>query len=270
MHWRVMLLVLAVWAGAGPALAQDAAEGVRRQVSDTRMLSVTGHCFYGPSLDAEQAKRLCVSQVRAKLLDAAVAKCGAAPALREGKLVGRELRAFVESLLTVDKLAEEVRTVPDGLAVRLSLRGELRPGKLDEQVAAFLADGPARAQAMAATAAHDRQAGEARLASVPFEAEKEFAPQTGAQAQSVASALATRRLVRGMSLASVKGLLGNPSGYKQSVIDADTYVCAAYDQIWVVLRDGEVACARTRLQFLRRFGTDCHCFGNDGSLIPLN
>jgi hypothetical protein len=267
---RVAMLLLAALAVAGAALAQEPAEGERRQVSDTRVLSVTGHCFYGPHLDEAQAKRLCGYQVRANLLDKAASKFGAEPAVRDGRLMGKELRAFVDSLLVVDTLDEEARTVADGLALRLTLRGELRQGKLADQVAAFQADGQARTAALAETARRDRLAGEARLAAVPFEAEREFAAGSGAQAMSVQTALATRRLVRGMTMASVKGLLGNPGGYKQSVIDADTYVCAAYDRLWVVLRDGVVACARTRLEYSGRFGTDCHCFGSNDSILNLN
>lgn len=270
MRRRATWLLLGLLAVAGVARAQEPAKDEHRQVSDVRVLSVTGHCFYGPALSAGQAKKLCRQQVRAKLVDRAVAKFGAEPGVRGSALVGKALRAFVDGLLTVDPLEEEIRRVPDGHAVRLTLRGELHQGKLPEQVAAFLADGQAQAEALAATARRDRQAAEARMAAIPFEAEKEFARPPAGERMSVAAALATRRLARGMSLASVKALLGNPAGYRQSVVDADTYVCAAYDPVWVVLRDGVVACARTRLEYLRRFGTDCHCFGDPRSLVPLN
>lgn len=270
MRRRALILCLGLLALAAAARAQEPAKDEHRQVSDVRVLSVTGHCFYGPHLDEGTAKKLCRQQVRVKLLDTAVHKFGAEPGVRGSGLSGKELRAFVDSLLTVDLLDEEVRKVPDGLALRQSLRGELRQGKLPEQVAAFLADGQARAEALADTARRDRLAAEARMAAIPFEAEKEFARPPAGERMTAATALATRRLVRGMSLGSVKELLGNPGAYRQSVVDADTYVCAAYDPVWVVFRDGVVACARTRLEYLGRFATDCHCFGDPRSLVPLN
>jgi hypothetical protein len=270
MRRRIVTLVLVFLTLAATALAQEPANEERRQVSDTRVLSFTGHCFYGPQIDEAQAKRLCKAQLRSRLLDKAAAKFGAEPGVRGSQLMGKELRAFVDSLLVVDMLDEETRTVAEGLAVRLTLRGELRQGELADHVASFLSDGQARSAALAETARRDRLAGEARMAAVPFEAEKEFSRPPGSETMSVATALATRRLVRGMSLVSVKGLLGNPVGYKQSVIDADTYVCAAYDNLWVVLRDGVVTCARTRLEFMPRFNTDCHCFGDGRTLLNLN
>ena len=255
-----MTLMLAV-----PALAQD--DGVRRQVSDARILSVTATCFYGPHLDEVQAKRLCGYQSRGKLLDAAVAQIGASPTVRAGELTEKDKRAFVDSLLVVTMLNEEVRKVSQGLAVRLTLRGEENPGKLLDKLAAFKADPELRSGALAETAKHDRQAAEARMASIPFGGEREFAEPAGPDAMNVETAFATRRLVPGMSMASVKGLLGNPGIYRQAIIGADTYVCAGYGSLWVVFRDGVVSCVRTRLAYVKRYGTDCHCAGNYATIL---
>ena len=73
-----------------------------------------------------------------------------------------------------------------------------------------------------------------------------------------------------MSLTSVKQLLGDPAGFRQSIIGAETYVCAAYAPVWVVFRDGVLACARTRLEYLGQYGTDCHCSGNPRGMVPLD
>lgn len=257
--WALALLV------AVPALAQD--DAVRRQVSDARILSITATCFYGPHLDEAQAKRLCGYQSRGKLLDAAVARFGADATTGAAGLTARDLRAFVDSLLVVTMLEEEVRTVRDGLAVRLTMRGEENPGKLIDKLAVFTTDAGLRSGAQAETARHDQQAAEARMAAVPFEAEREFAAPPGPNAMSAETAFATKRLVPGMSQASVKGLLGNPGNYKQAVIGADTYVCAGYGNLWVVFRDGVISCLRTRLEYSNRYGTDCHCAGNYATIL---
>ena len=168
------LVVGLVALAAGAAWAQEPAQEPakapakddHRQVSDVQVLSVVGHCFYGPNLDEAQAKRLCRQQVRGTLLDRAVAGFGAEPGVRGSGLSGRELRAFVDSLLTVDPVEEETRRVPEGLALRLTLRGAVRPGDRIEQVAVFLTDGAARSAALARLAEHDRLAAEARMPKV--------------------------------------------------------------------------------------------------------
>lgn len=268
MHTRIpccwaLVLMLAVW--SGPAAAQEG--GAHRQVSDAQVLSVTGTCFYGPHLDEAQAKWLCANQTRGKLLDAAVAQFGARTAVGRADLSPGDKRAFVDSLLAVARLDEEVRRVADGLAVRLTLRGEEKAGTLADKLAAFTANAQLRADALTATAAHDRQASEARMAAIPFGGEREFARPAAPNAMSAETALATRRLVPGMSMASVKGLLGNPRAYRQAFIGADSYVCAAYGKLWIVYRDGVVSCLRTRLEYRERYRTDCHCDGNDATIL---
>lgn len=265
MRIRFMLGWAMALAIAIPALAQE--PSVRQQVSDARVLSVTTTCFYGPTIDPAQAKRLCEQQARGQLLSAATKQLAADQTVQAAKLTPQELRAFVDSILVVTPLHEEARKVPEGRAVRLTLRGEEGPGKLLDKVAAFSADPQHRADALAATARHDRQANEARIAAIPFEGNRVFdapAPDEGISAE---TAVATRQVVPGMSIASVKGLLGNPAAYHQSFLGAESYVCAGYGSLWMVFRDGVLACVRTRLEYNRRFDTDCHCGGHSATIL---
>jgi hypothetical protein len=262
--WIVLLLATSL-AVATPALAQNA--GVRRQVSTARVLSVTTTCFYGPSLDEAQALRLCRQQARGKLLDTAMAQFSAETVVARSALPTKERRAFVDSLLVVTPLAAESRQVPDGRAVRLTLRAEENPGKLADKLASFKANDQLRADALATTASRDRQAAEARMAAVPFGGDQEFDLPASPNVLSAATALATHRLVPGMSVASVKGLIGNPTVLHQAVIGADSYLCAGYDTLWVVFRDGLVSCLRTRLVYDPHRGTDCHCAGNYATIL---
>lgn len=268
---HVVLLVALALACAAGAQAQPQPQtrdvAVRRQISDERVLSVTTTCFYGPHLGTAQARRLCGQQARGRLLDAAMAQFGAEAALAAAGLSVPERRAFVDSLLVVTPLAEEFRKLPDGTAVRLTLRGKENPGTLADKLANFQADGRLRTEALVATAARDRQAAAARLAAVPFGGEREFDAPPGPNVMRAATALATHRLVPGMSMSSVKQVVGNPASLRQAVIGADSYVCAGYDSLWVVFRDGVVSCLRTRLIYDARRGTDCHCAGNSATIL---
>lgn len=254
-----------------PAATQDPAATtggpLRRQVSDTRVFSSTSTCFYGTGIDAAQAKRLCSYQTRGKLIDAAASGLALDPAVARLGLSPQDLRAFADSLMQVDVADEEVRTVADGLAVRLTLRARTPIESLAERVAAFAADPGLRAAALAETAKRDRQAAEARVAAVPFGADREFRARDIENEMREDAAFAARSIVPGMSMAAVKELLGDPAALKQALIGPESYICAGYGRIWVVFRDGLVSCLRTRLDYVDRYATDCHCAGNYGTIL---
>jgi len=246
--------------------APDSPE-LRRQVSDAHVLSTTTTCFYGPHIDQGQAKRLCGYQARGKLLDAAVNQLGNDPSIVRAALTTPDIRAFADSLLKVSVADEEIRPLPDGMAVRLTLRAETAPGTLGQRLAAFTGSPELHAAALAETAGRDRQAGEARMAAVPFGADREFRAKEMENDMGQDAAFAERRLVPGMSIKQVKELLGNPAAVKQSVIGPESYLCASYGRIWVVFRDGVVSCLRSRLDYVRRYDTDCQCAGNYATIL---
>ncbi len=250
-----------------PPAQPDGGDAVRRQVSDERVFSKTVTCFYGPNLDQGQARRLCSQQARGRLLDDAAASLAHDAALAGAGLSTQDLRAFVDSLLSVAVADEEIRQVPDGLAVRLTLRAKTPQSGLGERLAAFAANPQVRAAALAETATRDRQAGEARMAAVPFGADREFRAKEMQNEMREDAAFAARRVVPGMSMANVKELLGDPPALKQAIIGPETYVCAGYGKIWVVFRDGVVSCLRSRLDYVQRYGTDCHCAGNYATIL---
>ena len=251
---------------AGPA-PQPEGPAVRRQVSDARSLVTTSTCFYGPTLDQSQAKRLCVHRSRGKLLDAAVSQLAEDPLVAAAGLSQIELRAFVDSLLEVHVINDEVRPAPDGLAVRISLEARTDHALLEQRLGMFTGDPRLKAAALAETAKRDRLAGEARMAAIPFGADREFRAREMEHSMSEDAAFAERRITPGMSMRDVKELLGNPATIKQSALGSETYVCAGYGRIFVVFRDGAVACLRSRLDYVRRYGTDCHCAGNYATIL---
>ena len=266
----LLALVFALWPCAVPAQTPPAAPadgGLRRPVSDERVFSAAATCFYGPNLGEAQAKRLCAQQARGRLLDDAAAGLAHDPAVAGAGLSRGDLRAFVDSLLHVTVADEEVRQVPDGLAVRLTLRAKTPNANLGDRLTAFAANPELRAAALAETATRDRQAAEARMAAIPFAADREFKAREMENTMREDADFAARRIVPGMSMGNVKELLGNPPAVKQAVIGPATYVCANYGRIWVVFRDGVVSCLRTRLDYVARYGTDCHCAGNYQTIL---
>lgn len=254
---------------AGPAVGTKAPDGpdLRRQVSDVRAVTATIACFYGPHIEQNEARRLCTAQARGKLLDTAMAQFAHDPEVARSGIQGQDLRALADSLLRPVVSGEDIRPTPEGVAVRLTLRAETAPGALPERLAAFGASPEVRAAALAETAVRDRQAAEARMAAVPFAAEREFAAREMADDMRRDAAFAERSLAPGMSIAQVKELMGNPSALKQAVIGPESYLCAGYGKVWAVFRDGQLACVRSRLDYVRRYDTDCHCAGNYATIL---
>lgn len=254
---------------AAPAVGTKAPDGpdLRRQVSDVRAVTATITSFYGPHIDHNEARRLCSAQARGKLLDAAVAQFAHDPEVARSGIQGQDLRALADSVLSPVVSGEDIRPTPEGVAVRLTLRAETAPGALPERLAAFGASPEVRAAALAETAVRDRQAAEARMAAVPFAADRAFAAREMADDMRRDAAFAERSLAPGMSIAQVKELMGNPSALKQAVIGPESYLCAGYGKVWAVFRDGQLACLRSRLDYVRRYDTDCHCAGNYATIL---
>ncbi|BAH77739.1 hypothetical protein [Solidesulfovibrio magneticus] len=254
---------------AAPAVGTKAPDGpdLRRQVSDVRAVTATIACFYGPHIDQNEARRLCSAQARGKLLDTALAQFAHDPEVARSGIQGQDLRALADSLLSPVVSGEDIRPTPEGVAVRLTLRAETAPGALPERLAALAASPELRAAALAETAVRDRQAAEARMAAVPFAADRAFAAREMADDMRRDAAFAERSLAPGMSIAQVKELMGNPAALKQAVIGPESYLCAGYGKVWAVFRDGQLACLRSRLDYVRRYDTDCHCAGNYATIL---
>lgn len=252
---------------ASPPPAAAPGNSLRRQVSDMREFSKTATCFYGPHLDRAQARRLCADEARGRLLDDAAAALAAAPAVTAAGLGPRETRAFADSLLGVRVADEQVRQQPDGLAVRVTLRANLPGDVLADRLTAFAANPELRSAALAETAARDQRAAAAKMAAVPFGADRDFAAKGMEHRMREDAAFAARSVVPGMSMADVQELMGPPGTIKQAAIGPENYVCAGYGRIWVVFRDGLVSCLRTRLDYSRRYETDCHCAGDYATIL---
>ncbi|MFP5221128.1 MAG: hypothetical protein ACLGSA_02435 [Acidobacteriota bacterium] len=78
-----------------------------------------------------------------------------------------------------------------------------------------------------------------------------------------------RRYVRpGMGVAEVRELLGEPRAAADSV-RAGRYLCLGYGRVWVVFEDGQVSCLRSRLEYVARYDSNCHCAGNAMNMVPF-
>lgn len=78
-----------------------------------------------------------------------------------------------------------------------------------------------------------------------------------------------RRYVRpGMGVEEVRELLGEPRGATASV-RSGRFLCLGYGKVWVVFEDGQASCLRSRLEYVARYDSNCHCAGNSMNMVPF-
>lgn len=71
----------------------------------------------------------------------------------------------------------------------------------------------------------------------------------------------------GMTKQEVYRRLGEPSRYVDGRARGVWHECLGYDGVWVVLREGQTACLRSRLQYLPALDSECHCAGLVDTII---
>lgn len=81
-------------------------------------------------------------------------------------------------------------------------------------------------------------------------------------------ALIRKYVRRGMGVDEVRELLGEPRGLASSELSG-RYQCLGYGRVWVVFEDGMAACLRSRLEYVSRYDSNCHCAGNALNMIPF-
>ena len=81
------------------------------------------------------------------------------------------------------------------------------------------------------------------------------------------SDLAATVAVKGMTPGEVERLLGKPRAVKANSAGTTAYECRNYGRLWLVFRDGLLACKRTNLRSQQRYGGDCHCAGVIGEVF---
>ena len=96
--------------GPPPAVGTQGPDGpdLRRQVSDVRAVTATISCFYGPHIEQNEARRLCLAQARGKLLDTAAAQFAHDPEVARSGIQGQNLRALADSLRVNRQVIEVV------------------------------------------------------------------------------------------------------------------------------------------------------------------
>lgn len=237
---------LAAWAGAEPLEAEY-----------TYVL--------GENDTRADARRVCVLEARRKLAEKAGVYVEAVTEVRDMQVTSDEVRAVAGAMVESEVVEERFFMTGDAFAVYVKVRGRVDPAGVQRRLEALAEDPEGRA-ALGDSARRIREletrAGQSGAAGA-------LPPLEELEAEKARLADRLRRLSRaadvvvsrGMSRAEVEALLGEPRVKKLNDTGAATYLCANYGEVWVIYRDGLVACRRSRLSYRQSYGSDCHCAG---------
>lgn len=217
------------------------------------------------------ARRACYMEARRKAVEQAGTYVESETSVRDMSLTSDEVRAFASAFVEAELMEEQFLLDGGAFAVRCRVRAVVDTDTLGGRLADYAAD-PGRRERLSGLAAREEQPGaEGQGAQGPglapplrdlkeLEAEK---ARIRAETERLSKA-AGRVVSRGMTPGEVQGLLGPPRVKKLNDAMTSTYECHNYGDLWVVYKDGLVACTRKRLEYKNAYRSDCHCAGMAG------
>ncbi|BBD06884.1 hypothetical protein [Desulfovibrio ferrophilus] len=225
-----------------------------------------------------QARRLCFLEAKRQAVEQAGTYVESATEVTELMLSRDEVSTFASAFVEAHLVSEEFVVNGGTFAVKCKVRVDVDTETLGRRLVEFSAD-PTRKKRLGNLADRIKQLEEragvdsdsslatARGRTLPSleELEREKA-RLRAEVQRLGQA--ARRVVEpGMTKADVQQLLGPPRVKKLNDKMTSTYECHNYGEIWVVYKDGLVACTRKRLAYRNDYRSDCHCAGMAGEVF---
>lgn len=233
-----------------------------------------------------QARRVCLLEAKRKLLEQAGTYIEARTDVDSFAVTRDEVRTFASAVLAVEVIREEYFVTAEGqFAVRMRVRSDIDPDDMRRRMERASADPDTwrrmnararRVQSLEDEAlALQRRLGEgedpdlAQAQARIFRSLEEIEEEGAEIMASVdrVTELAAKVAVKGMTPDEVERLLGPPRSVKRNTAGSAAYECRNYGRLWLVFRDGLLACKRSSLRYQQRYGGDCHCAGIVGEVF---
>lgn len=255
--------------------------------AEERIIEV-GHTYVlGENDTRADARRTCYVEARRKAVEQAGTYVESETRVVNLSLSTDEVRAFAAAFVEAELIEEEFLVAGGAFSVRCRVRAKVDTDTIGTRLADYASD-PARREQLAgyarmrsefadganATAEQGRPGAAPTPPALPPAPPVDLDPEKLAEAkerlrqESRQMNSAVRQVVtRGMSEGEVHGLLGEPRVKKLNDALTSTYECQKYGDLWVVFKDGVVACTRTRLEYNADYRSDCHCKGMAGATV---
>lgn len=256
--------------------------------AEERVIEAEHTYVLGENDTRADARRTCYVEARRKAVEQAGTYVESETKVVNLSLTTDEVRAFAAAFVEAELVEEKFLASGGAFTVRCLVRAKVDTDTIGARLADF-ASNPTRREQLAGNAqarsdidngvnATSGKHAAPRGDALPDEnapppvvdlAPKKLAAAKERQRQQTwRMNQAVRQVVsRGMSEGEVHELLGEPRVKKLNDALTSTYECQKYGDLWVVFRDGVVACTRTRLEYHHNYRSDCHCQGMAGATV---
>ncbi|WP_461209057.1 hypothetical protein [Desulfocurvus sp. DL9XJH121] len=257
-----LLAALLIVVLAAPALAGE------------RIIEARHTYVLGENDTRAQARRLCFEEARRKAVEQAGTWVESETRVRDMALSTDEVRTFASALVRAELVQETFLAQGDTFAVQCQVRAEVDADSLGKKLAAFAEDPVRRERLREQKDLEDAvlpprgEGPQGETVRPPLDdLDKLEAARAKLRRETEQLSRAARAVVsRGMTPGEVQSLLGPPRVKKLNEAMTSTYECHNYGDLWVVFKDGLVACTRNHLEYSSRYRGDCHCAGFSGNV----
>lgn len=232
----------------------------------------------GESDTRAQARRVCFLEAKRKAVEQAGTYVESTTEVADLMLSRDEIRTFASAFVEAEQVSEEFFVSGGTFGVKCLVRVQVDPQTLGKRLVEFssnptrkrqleslaVREGELEAQGAAESAVP--QTGTAQRTLPSLEALEQEKAKLRGEVQRLGQA-AKQVVEPGMTVAEVQALLGPPRVKKLNEHTTSSYECHNYGNIWVVYRDGLVACTRKLLTYRNDYRSDCHCAGNAGEVF---
>ena len=247
--------------------------------AETQTVTVTHTYVMGDSESKNEARANCLAEAKRRIAEEAGAYVEVMSRTRNFQMAEDEVLSFTAAILRVRVDEEKIAMDGGTLSITLTVTGEVDPetvrARLDELAERRLAERDARPlppvvedEAFAPQLPEQpEQAEQAEqqtpAANTPAPVARAKDPYAAKQRMERSLEQDTRMCVelteKGMARSEVEHLLGEPRLSREN--SSLGYSGAKYGDVWVVYKDDEVACVRSRLENRATAGGDIHCRG---------
>ncbi len=238
--------------------------------------AITLRCIQAEGESLGQTRRECCQEAQFQAVEQASEYLRGLAADSGYQLPAEELRALASDFVRTELVDEIIEREKDSRALVIKFKAVIAAQEAREQLAKASIKAPATPPPQTAPAVVQQvrestlpeqpalvQPAEVRKLAMDAPAPAAGQPESlqAPAAHSLPVLPREEELVKGMTPVDVAIIMGPADSIKLNEIGGAVYECRRHAGYWVVFRDGQLACVKTRLEHNPSLGGDCHCQG---------
>lgn len=244
--------------------------------AEVRVVETEYTYVLGESDTRSAARKACFAEAKRLALEQAGTFTQSVTAVENMTLTSDEIRTFAAAFVEAELVDERFHVTGDTFAVTCKVRARVDPKQAAEELARMAAkqreqDRLSRLNKRVEALEKRNHSGRTKSSEPSGNGRYPVVDPPQSRAERKQEIMRKRKemyayvrdyIERGMLPSEVYELVGKPLATRVNRNMTVQYQCDNYGDIWVVYRDGVVACTRNRLQYRQRYGGSCHCAGS--------